>query len=276
MLAVMRWIGSDNHKELFCRSFIDSHTAYEPHDLPWPDLDGPSLRFLRNIPVWTTALEVEVNAGALLRAFADTQQDDLVREALNLQGYEEDRHGRMIMALIDRYGLQADVVSPATRPSRREFLAFGYGECLDSFFGFGIYRIACNARVVSEELTNLFSRVIFEEARHIVFFVNWVAYDCAQRGLRLPLLRILPSMYGYVSAMLRTARRATSVDNKERGMTLAGEVFGGITLGDFLRTALAENERYMSTFDSRLLRPRLIPTLARAVVSLPGLNRALF
>jgi hypothetical protein len=76
--------------------------------------------------------------------------------------------------------------------------------------------------------------------------------------------------------MLRTARRATSVDNKERGMTLAGEVFAGITLGDFLRTALAENERYMSTFDSRLLRPRLIPTLARAVVSLPGVNRALF
>jgi hypothetical protein len=272
MLHLMRWIGSDEHKELFCRSFIDSHVAYEPAELPWPPLDQASLRFLRSIPVWTTALEVEANAGALLRAFAHTQRDTLVREALNVQGYEEDRHGRMISALIDRYDLPAGTVVGTGRPSRREFLAFGYGECLDSFFGFGIFRIACNAKVVSEELTNLFSRVIFEEARHIVFFVNWVAYDCARRGLRLPVMRMGASVYGYACAVLRTLRRATSVNRHDRGMTLAGDVFSGLTLTDFLRTALAENERYMSAFDPRLLRPAFIPALARALLALPGVN----
>lgn len=268
MLQLMRWIGSDMHKELFCRSFIDSHVPYEPQALVWPRLDDASMAFLRSVPVWTTALEVEVNGGALLRAFADTQRDALVREALCLQGYEEDRHGRMISALIDRYGLPVDAVIPAEKFTRREFLAFGYGECLDSFFGFGIFRIACNAKVVQDELTELFSRVIFEEARHIVFFVNWVAYDCAQRGVKLPALRIFPSLYGYVSAVLRTLRRAMSANRKERGMTMAGDVFAGVTLTEFLRTALAENERYMSAFDPRLLRPGLVPALAKTVLTL--------
>lgn len=272
MLQMMRWIGSDEHKELFCRSFIDSHVAYEPQELSWPRLDEASVTFLRSIPVWTTALEVEVNAGALLRAFAQTQPDALVREALALQGYEEDRHGRMITALIDRYGLPAGAVAGNGRLSRREFLAFGYGECLDSFFGFGIFRIACNAKVVSEDLTNLFSRVIFEEARHIVFFVNWVAYDCARRGLRLPVMRMGASVYGYASAALRTMRRATSVNRNDRGMTLAGDVFSGLTLTQFLQTALAENDLYMSTFDPRLLRPRLVPALARAILAFPGIK----
>lgn len=268
----MSWIGSDEHKELFCRSFIDSYNAYEPQELAWPRLDDASLQFLRSVPVWTTALEVEVNAGALLRAFAKTQHDALVREALSLQGYEEDRHGRMISGLVYRYGLHADAVVANARSGRREFLAFGYGECLDSFFGFGIFRVACNARVVSEELTNLFARVIFEEARHIVFFVNWVAYDCARRGMRLPAMRMVPSLYGYFSAVLRTLRRAASVNRRDKGMTLAGDVFCGLTLPEFLRTALTENDRYMASFDPRLLRPRLIPTLARAVLALPGLR----
>lgn len=267
MLQLMSWIGSITHKELFCRSFIGSHMRYEPQELAWPRLDEQSLGFLRSVPVWTTALEVEVNAGTLLRAFARTQQDPLIREALELQGYEEDRHGRMIGSLVERYGLSVDKVVPHGHPSRREFLAFGYGECLDSFFGFGIFRVARNAKVVADELTELFARVIYEEARHIVFFVNWVAYDCAQRGKRLPFLRFAPPLYGYFSAIRRTLNRATHVDKQQRGMTLTSEVFGGITFTEFLRISLDENDRYMSTFDPRLLRPRLIPTLARAILA---------
>ena len=40
-------IGSDAHKELFCRWFINTHRAYEPEDLPWPELDDASIARLR-------------------------------------------------------------------------------------------------------------------------------------------------------------------------------------------------------------------------------------
>ncbi len=59
-------IGSTEHKELFCRSFLESHRAYEPADLPWPELDALSLARLRAIPIWKLALEIEVAAGVML------------------------------------------------------------------------------------------------------------------------------------------------------------------------------------------------------------------
>lgn len=268
-------IGSDEHKERFCRSFIDSHMMYEPEQLAWPQLDERSLDFLRSIPVWTSALEVEHNAGVLLRAFAAQQNDALVREALELQGYEEDRHGRMVRTLIERYGLTVGAVAVAGNPTRRDFLTFGYGECLDSFFGFGIYKIACDLKVVSEKLTDIFSRVLVEEARHIVFFVNWIAYDRARRGLSYPLLQALPALLGYLGAIRKTLGRTKAVDKEDRGMTLVGEVFAGVTLTQFLRTAIAENDRYMSAFDRNLLRPTLIPLIARAALSLSELGASL-
>jgi hypothetical protein len=256
-------IGSQEHKELFCRSFIDSHMVYEPKDLAWPELDETSLALLRSVPVWTMALEVEVNAGAMLDGFAKTQDDALVREALALQGYEEARHGRMLQELIERYGLTAGAVNPSMPPTRAAFVHFGYNECLDSFFGFGVFRLACDARIVVESLTSLFARVLVEEARHIVFFVNWIAYERARRGFVSPLLQALPAAIGYIGALRKTMGRAGQTKVEDRGMAAAGDIFKDLTLTKFLETCLEENERYMAAFDPRLVRPRVIPAIAR-------------
>jgi hypothetical protein len=261
-------IGSPEHKELFCRSFTDSFLPYEPEELVWPELDEDSIALLRSIPVWTMALEVEVNAGRMLDGFANSQSDPLIREALALQGYEETRHGRMLSELIKRYGLSAGPVEPSMPPTRSAFVKFGYNECLDSLFGFGIFRLACEARIVPESLTTLFARVLFEEARHIVFFVNWIAYERAQRGFGAPVLQAVPTAVGYLHALRKTVGRATQTKVEDRGMAAAGEVFHGLTLKKFLVTCLEENERYMAAFDPRLLRPRVIPTLARFALAL--------
>ncbi|MFY9663342.1 MAG: hypothetical protein WAK19_02725, partial [Candidatus Cybelea sp.] len=186
MIAVQ--IGSNEHKELFCRSFIESHRPYDPREWPWPQLDDVSLARLRAIPIWTLALEIELGAGTMLTGFAKTERDPLVRKALELQGYEEDRHGRILQCLIERYGLSVTPNVPKQEPVRRAFLDFGYDECVDSFAGFGIFRLARAARILPETLTSLFSQVLLEEARHIVFFVNWIAWDRFRRGLRGPLM----------------------------------------------------------------------------------------
>ena len=143
-------IGSTEHKELFCRSFIDSHEAYEPRELPWPQLDEQSLALLRSVPIWSMALQVEVNAGATLEQFAATQSDSLIQQALRLQGYEEDRHGRMLATMVERYGLEGKAEPAAPYGGRQAFIDFGYNECLDSFAGFGVFRIAREVRFVPD------------------------------------------------------------------------------------------------------------------------------
>jgi hypothetical protein len=267
-------IGSNEHKELFCRSFMESHYTYDPREWPWPALDALSLARLRAIPVWTLALEVELGAGEMLKKFARAEPDPLVREALELQGYEEDRHGRILACMIDRYGLRVQPNVPKQHPSRRAFIAFGYNECVDSVAGFGIFRLARNARVLPDALTSLFQRVLLEEARHIVFFVNWVAWDRVRRGFHRSLLQAIPALYGYAAAIARRVKGRVQMQNGSNSQldgapfSLFDDVVKNLTLATFLRTCVEENDRYMEPFDPRLIRPRVIPWLARIALAM--------
>lgn len=268
------WIGSQEHKRLFCDAFVASHVAFEPEALAWPELDATSLARLRAIPIWTIALEAEVNAGTMLQGFAATEADPLVREALALQGFEEDRHGRLLGCMVRRYGLNANPGPAKDPPTRAAFIDFGYNECVDSFAGFGIFKLACEARILPETLTSLFARVIAEEARHIVFFINWIAYDRCRRGYGTPLAAAIPTLLGYGGAILRRVRTGSSVsddagrDGKGNELDLFGDVMRDLTARKFLQACIDENDRYMSEFDPRLLRPRVIPTLGTIALAL--------
>jgi hypothetical protein len=274
-------IGSEEHKQLFCGDFISSHLPFDPEDLPWPELDETSLQRLRAIPVWTLALEVEINAGKMLAGFAATEPDPLVRSALELQGFEEDRHGRLLGYMIRKYGLKATPGEANEPPDRQTFIDFGYNECVDSFGGFGIFKLACDARILPDTLTSLFKRVLVEEARHIVFFVNWIAYDRYRRGYGAPLMQALPALRGYLGAIMRRVKGGAQMSGDGEGgnLDLFADVMRDLTPAKFVRTCLSENERYMQDFDPRLLRPRVIPALARFALALielfDGIRRVL-
>ncbi|HEY3675418.1 MAG TPA: hypothetical protein VGK84_05455 [Candidatus Tumulicola sp.] len=263
-------IGSEEHKRLFCDSFIATHNRYEPQEMPWPQLDDMSLARLRAIPVWTMALDTEITAGSMLQGFAKTEADPLVRQALALQGFEEERHGRILSEMIRRYNLRVETKEPSKQPTRLAFVHFGYDECVDSFAGFGIFKLARDARVLPDSLTSLFARVLEEEARHIVFFVNWIAWDRARRGLPSPYMQIVPALVSYVQAIARRVQGGREMagggDVGEIGPNLFADVMRDLTPAKFLRACLSENDRYMRAFDPRLLRPRVIPSLGRAAL----------
>jgi hypothetical protein len=262
-------IGSDEHKQLFCRWFMDSHRAYEPADLDWPHLEPDALMRLRTIPFWSIALQTEQNAGLMLTSYATTVSDPLIREAIALQGYEEARHARMIGTLIDRYGLDADIEEFSPKPTRRAFIDFGYKECIDSFIGFGAFRLAREARFLPQNLVELFTRVLTEEARHIVFFVNWVAHDRAARGRRWALVQTPSIVYGYMRSFLGHFEIAGSAQRsikKQQQLRPSEEVFGEFSVSRFIEASLKENEDDMAEFDPRLLRPVLVPRVAKVAL----------
>jgi hypothetical protein len=61
--------GSEAHKELFCRQFIDTHEVFDPEALPWPELDDAALARLRGVPFWQEVYHSERRAGAIIDAF---------------------------------------------------------------------------------------------------------------------------------------------------------------------------------------------------------------
>jgi hypothetical protein len=106
-------IGSPAHKELFCRSFIATHNPYEIEALPWPELDAAALERLRSVPFWEEVFYAERRAGMLVEAFARTIDDPLLREAVDLQGFEEARHASTPSSA------SAPITSPAAPASSR-------------------------------------------------------------------------------------------------------------------------------------------------------------
>jgi hypothetical protein len=271
--------GSEAHKTLFCQTFIDSHRSFEPETLPWPELDAPTIDRLRAIPFWGVALAAERNAGKMVTGFAATAEDPLIRKALAVQGVEETRHGRLLEYMLERYAISVDQTpGKAWKLDRRAFIDFGYEECIDAFFGFGIFGLARQIQLFIPELTDIFEVILIEEARHVTFFVNWVAFERAHRGLSSLPAAAFATALGYVRAVSRIVSTfaPTAAQQKSQGPGFAAEgafaLMRGITWRQFLRSCLAENNRHMSVFDPRLLRPRVLPTLTRIALALPSFS----
>jgi len=76
--------------------------------------------------------------------------------------------------MIRRYGVAIDELpqAPLSDDIETGFIDFGFGECLDSFLGFGAFKIARESRFLPESMFEIFETLMYEETRHIVFFIN--------------------------------------------------------------------------------------------------------
>jgi hypothetical protein len=267
-------IGSEEHKERFCRHFIASHCRFDPATLTWPKLDEAGLARLRAIPFWEEVLYTERRAGAIVGAYAQTITDPLVREAVTLQGFEEARHAQLLRIMIRHYHIAAEespLDAPLTSNLRRAFADFGYGECLDSFLGFGVFKIARQSAFLPEQLFEIFDMLLHEETRHIVFFVNWMAWQQAARGRITGWLRGANAAHYYCRAIGRlvgTIRRGRQAnDGRDFSATQASVFLDGFTFPRFIEDCCVEHARRMKGFDSDLLKPRFLPKLAGVAVN---------
>jgi hypothetical protein len=263
--------GSEEHKQLFCRQFIDTHQVFDPEALPWPELDAPALARLQAVPFWQEVYHTERRAGAIVDAFTPEVTDPLVREAVALQGVEETRHARLIRVLIDRYALSATEQPIEAFPPDLEtaFIDFGFGECLDAFLGFGAFKTARQSEFLPAAMFDIFDVLMFEETRHIVFFINYMAWRERRRGLSAP-ARAIKSAWFYGRAARRlfgmVKRGQDSNDGRDFDVTQASLFLDGFSFRSFVEDCYRENARRMSVFDPDLMQPRLLPAVADLAV----------
>ena len=265
-------VGSEEHKTLFCREFIGTFHPYEVREVRWPTLAEDDLQRLRALPFWTEAVSSERTASARVRAMADAEPDATLREAIAMQAYEEERHAALLESLLALY----DIAIPDDGPQRLRdpewgFLRMGYGECFDSFFAFGLFRLAADSGIFPAPLVERFDGVMQEEARHILFFTNWVAY----RRLRLPfhkkagfLVRRGLGVSLQALGRVKTALQLRDADAGDDFTMQVPESIGEVTLRTMAQTCLKENSRRLADYDPRLLRPRLVPRLVDQILRL--------
>ncbi|HUN75048.1 MAG TPA: ferritin-like domain-containing protein [Steroidobacteraceae bacterium] len=263
-------MGSMEHREVLARFFLETHVQYVPEAIHWPALTGDALLRLTRLPFWNEAVATEHVTSRTVAAAAALERDPLIRRAIEMQGLEEHRHARLLAALTGHYRIHVDQPPPfQPRSLEHDFLFAGFGECFDSFFAFGLFELARKSGFFAPELLAIFEPIVQEEARHILFFVNWVKYRRSQLPLwRRPLYRLRCGwiILKQVASRIKTARTMSngSSDSAENFTLSAHQDIGAdVTLHHLLGICLAENERRMADYDSRLARPRLVPSLAR-------------
>ena len=265
-------IGSPEHKALFCASFMETHDPFKPEEIVWPDLDEVALARLRSLPIWDEAAQTEAATAIRIQSLGDTEPDPVLARSISLQAYEESRHAEVIHRLTKQYGIEITPYPKAEVPSDPiwAFVRTGYGECLDSFFAFGLFRIGSDSGLFPAGLLSIFERIMQEEARHILFIVNWAAYVRAQHPVALrPVFdaRRAWNIGRQAFARVKGAMQMASGEKSKKGFTLQSrDAFGDFSLRPFLELCLSENDRRFKPYDQRLLRPEMVPSAVRALV----------
>jgi hypothetical protein len=267
-------LGSDEHLRLFCLELLETHDPYRPAILDWPQLSPEALKRVVSLPIWNMAVQKEGFASVSVRAFADTVTDPLLRQAIEMDANEEARHKAVLSNLVAAYGIELDAEPPYPAPKDPQWgwLAIGYGECIDSFFAFGLFEAARRTGFFPAALIDTFDPVMQEEGRHILFFVNWVAWS----RRTMPWWRRAWFELKVAAVWLHLIRERIGIlrgfdagkPANDLNFTATGAAAVGVALKprELMELCLAENDRRLQGYDPRLLRPRLVPLAVRLAI----------
>jgi hypothetical protein len=261
--------GTDEHKRLFCKTLLDTFNPYKPAVIDWPKLDKETENRITSLPIWDIAVQTENRAGLYVASYADLVSDPLLKKAVELNGYEEKRHRHVLSNLVEAYGIKLAPEPAYERPKDPEwaFMVTGYSECIDSFFAFGLFDAAKRTGYFPPELVDTFEPVVHEEGRHILFFVNWVAWWRRNMPFwRRPWFE-MKVLAVWVFLIYERMGIASDVSNgtQDNNFTMNGaqQLGADIDVGQLIDVCLKENDRRLGIYDARLKRPRFVPFMAR-------------
>src|SRR5271165_787704 len=120
--------GTETHKVAFCRMLLDTHNRYKPAVVDWPTLEPEARGRLISLPIWDIAVQTEGKARERVLGYAETIADPLLREAIELDGFEEGRHKDVLSNLVEAYGIRLAPEPKYVRPRDSEwaFMVTGF------------------------------------------------------------------------------------------------------------------------------------------------------
>ena len=272
--------GEEKHMRMLSRMLLDTFNPYKPAVIDWPVLDAEARARVTSLPIWDIAVQTEGRAGLRVKSFAATVQMQPLREAFDLMGFEESRHKEVLSHLVTAYGIELEPEPDYQVPKDPEwgFLVTGYSECIDSFFAFGLFELARRSGYFPAGLVETFEPVIQEEGRHILFFVNWLAWYKANMPLwRRPwFLLKTAAVWAFLIGERIGLARDVGGGKQDANFAVTGSSAVSsedVDVADLMRICLAENDRRMEGYDRRLLRPTTMPMLTRLALLVLGRKR---
>lgn len=258
-------IGSNEHKRLFCRTFSDSHIRYSPEEILWPVLPEADLERLQSVPIWKTRLEFKRWAGVVTRAYAQSLTDPLVKGAITLYSKEQQRHGSVLEAFMQQYGILVPMLSPLPVPPKPDvaFIDVGYTTALDLFVDAGLFTVLRQYQCLPPELLQVWDRILAEKTRHLGLFVNCLAYQKTKQKATFGYpFRGLLVLWQRRNALLRLLGSCGEKEDPE-DYPLAQHWLASVTAEQFLDLCLQEHHRRIQALPADLVQPQFSTVLAK-------------
>ena len=275
-------LGSPEHLMLFSRMILDTHDPYRPALIDWPELEPETRDKIVSLPIWDMAVQTEGRTGLFVKTFSETVRDPLLRSAVQMDAFEERRHKVVLADMVQSYGIQLEPEPEYKVPKDAEwaFMRSGYSECIDSFFGFGLFKLAKDTGFFPPELIDTFEPVMREEGRHILFFVNWVAWW--RRNMpwwRRPYFeaKVIVVWLFLIWERIDMAKgMGENTKAQENNFTLNGSKELGVEVPfpELAAICLSENDRRLEPYDKRLIRPKFVPAMIRLILKFAPRPRA--
>src|SRR6201996_489800 len=264
-------LGSEAHLRLMCRQLLDTHDPYRPALIEWPELEEETRQRIVSLPIWDMAVQTEGRTGLFVKTFGETIKDPLLKATIDMDAFEEARHKVVLADMVKAYGIELEPEPAYIKPKDAEwaFMRSGYSECIDSFFGFGLFKIAKDTGFFPKALIDPFEPVMREEGRHILFFVNWVAWwRRTMPWWRRPYFEAKVLAVWLFLILERIDMAKGMGDNskaQENNFTLNGskELGVEVSFGELAAICLAENDRRLAPYDQRLIRPKFVAAMMR-------------
>lgn len=269
--------GTAAHSAALRAMFRETFNPYRPSVIAWPKLTEEERERIVSLPIWDIAVQTEGRARAYMAAYAATEKDPDLRDAIALNAWEESRHKEVLSRLVEAYGIPLVQEPPYPLPGDAEwaYLVTGYSECIDSFFAFGLFELARQSGLFPPELVETFEPVMQDECRHILLYANWTA---GHRARLSPLRRLafeLKVLRVHLFLLWERIGMARSIEGDKTKTDSTFTVTGAQSvsaeppsLRTLLELCLTENDRRFAGYDPRLRRPQLMPTLARLALKL--------
>ncbi len=262
--------GDSRHFAMLTQILLDTYNPYKPAVLDWPKLEPETLARITSLPIWDIAVQTEIKASMRIESFAATVRDPALKKALLHMAAEERRHRDVLSRLVAAYGIPMQPEESYTLRGDPEwaFMVTGYSECVDSFFAYGLFEMARRTGYFPASLVETFEPVVQEEGRHILFFMNWIAWHRATMPLwRRPWFALkTAAVWGFlIWERLGIARNVDGLEGADANFTMNGSkaLTDEMDVATLIDICLEEDIKRMAGYDARLKRPTTMPRLAR-------------
>src|SRR5258706_9889439 len=99
-------LGIVAHKVLFCHAMLDTHDPYRPALIDWPVLDDETREKIISLPIWDIAVATEGRASMNVKTYGEGITDPLLRDAIDMNAFEEGRHKTVLGDMVQSYGIE--------------------------------------------------------------------------------------------------------------------------------------------------------------------------